>query len=155
MKEQLSDSFHLNLYAALPEKFEFYHLGQVKRVDPKVETTELESDLIYIGFRIMDEVPVTLVLAFEASLEQGTQSSMQAELGNIIASKFAARLQKENRFEVMISPPIALTYSKILKLLSSGPQPVITHYLHQLPSRTQSFEIKVVILSNTEEFSYV
>jgi hypothetical protein len=105
----------------LPEHFDFYSLGTVD-LQSKVEASEtlpLDFDLLRgVGFRVyhLDDAPSALLLfVFGADLDE----SMYAEMGNILASRLCQSLTKEQKSEMMISPPIALKSPQLKRL--AGP----------------------------------
>lgn len=134
---------------SLPEKFRFYHLGDVKRVDsPSPSRTSLESlpedselqGLRAVAFNLKGDVQGTLMILFNQKLDVSTYT----ELGNVLASKLATRLSEVRGADVLITPPRNLSplqleafLIKIRKTLSSQliaekrkPQVVRSRYIH-------------------------
>src|SRR4051812_12917874 len=99
------------LLAALPEGFDFYHLGRIE-----LQATEHEQPLgqIAIAYRIEGDARGVLLLL----LDEGLDTSMYSEAGNIIASQLVSRLSREDGLELTLSPPRTLGPAQLKTLLS-------------------------------------
>lgn len=107
------------LIHALPDEFEFYHLGNVlienegptgaSLADENEDLAKVLEDSTAIGFRLQGELRALLVILVEKGLDIPTYS----ELGNVIASRLATRLSEDSDLEVLISPPQILSSSHV------------------------------------------
>ena len=102
------------LSAALPEHFPFYHLGEVTSRESNEEPTP-DEDSVAISFRMHGDLQGILIVLFE----RGLDVSLYTELGNIIASQTATRLNQQQAMDVMISPPRLLAQGQVKNLLGS------------------------------------
>ena len=116
--------FENQINTAFPGGFAFYDQGKV--VLDKTSTPEgieeLPNDGIGVAFSVypMNESKSdsthlqTLLLTV---FEQGLDASVYAEIGNIIASRFAGSLSKLISEEVMITPPLSLKPPAVQRLI--------------------------------------
>src|SRR4051794_8579843 len=109
----------------LPDGFDFYHLGRVEtREGSPFPLFDLESALLgnesALSFQLRGDVSGTLLVLFDSRFTHGLDTSVYAELGNILASRVADRLNESSGLDVMISPPQTLGESG-LKNIAKGP----------------------------------
>src|SRR4051812_32425079 len=91
--------------AALPNRFPFFHLGDVELQEAAVGAADAAlaetAGLQAIGYALRGELEGWLVIGVDADAD----FSMYSEMGNLIASGLATRLSREQGLEIMISPP--------------------------------------------------
>jgi len=110
-----------HMTGALPQSFEFYHLGKVEIApwqpsDSNALNDEiLQRPLHSIAFTIIDEdlSRGVLLVLFDSALDLSTYS----ELGNTLASQIATRLSQTSGFDAWISPPKVLNPVQLKRLL--------------------------------------
>lgn len=122
---------------ALPESFQFYHLGEVRpstgenhQPSPVFDwknSTALEG-YTAIGFKVLDEANLWFVVLFEKTLD----TDVYSELGNILASRFATRLQRlrDGGDSLTISPPQKLSMRLFSKWIETSPPAWEQTYRH-------------------------
>src|SRR4051812_34966083 len=95
----------VQIFDALPEQFDFYHLGRVElHPDLRCPPDQNNSSVV---FRIYGDLSVWIVLFFDKDLDFSTY----AELGNVLASKIITQLNTLSGIDLMVSPPIELERS--------------------------------------------
>src|SRR4051794_39611054 len=87
----------LQVANALPDQFEFYHLGQVSQQPSHAHLDEVCA----IAFYLSGDVEAIMILLFSKQLD----SSLYSELGNILASQMATQLSNKSGMDLHISPP--------------------------------------------------
>jgi CheY-specific phosphatase CheX len=129
------------LGSALPERFDFYHLGPVALRDRSTGATTAASleDLLAgcatVGFSIQGDIQGMLIVAFEKDLDFSTYT----ELGNVVASQLVTQLNRRDGIDVMISPPRPLTAERLAKILPAlrAPSTVVRTYLHRTGEKAE------------------
>ncbi|OFZ18365.1 MAG: hypothetical protein A2X94_12515 [Bdellovibrionales bacterium GWB1_55_8] len=117
----------MNLMNALPEQFDFYHLGTVN-LEPEHThpiSEKLPDDAMAVAFQLSGDVSAALVLHFE----KGLDPSIYSEMGNVIASRVATNLSKMENLDILVSPPRLLS-EKHWENLSQGHKLTGRTYLH-------------------------
>ncbi len=103
---------HLDqLIKALPGEFKFYNLGEVK-MEQSDSNIHFDPECISIAYRIYGDFSALIILRFEKDLDQ----SLYSEMGNIIVSQLATRLNTDQGAVLMISAPKILSESQFKKL---------------------------------------
>lgn len=113
---------------ALPEKFSFYHLGEIT-LAPKDEKTALPSNLqdhVALGFTLQGDWQAALVLIFDRGLDLSTYS----EAGNIVASKLVTRLSQEHGVDLVLSPPTEIEEKQLGLLEKNSLNSAMRIYFH-------------------------
>src|SRR4051812_30633870 len=87
---------------ALPESLDFYQMG----VATRSHASTLSGNLRGVLFKLEDSNGCAASVAFLFSDDE--DHSMYEELGNLIASQLASRLQSEEGVTLLTSAPIAL-----------------------------------------------
>jgi hypothetical protein len=135
------------LTQALPQGFDFYHLGRIDLEPGDAISSEsakraLASDHFGIGYRFEGEARGGLILL----VGEGLDPSVYSEAGNIIASRIASSLSGEGRLEVAVSPPLLLTRLQLTRLLASE-DAVVRLYVHRQEHR--AIPLQAVLLPST------
>ncbi len=86
----------------LPEKFNFFHLGEITRL-PQKELTKRSPFAVL--FSIRGEERAHCLISFENRPSNADQESMCVEIANILSSKFLSTLIDETGSILEISPP--------------------------------------------------
>jgi chemotaxis protein CheY-P-specific phosphatase CheC len=107
---------------ALPDQFEFYHLGQVALQS----TNSSLEDANAIAFHIAGDMMAVVVLLFA----KGLDSSIYSELGNILVSRLATQLNQKDGIDLMISPPQSLTENQLNQIMQHHIPPIKRNYSH-------------------------
>lgn len=140
----------VRMAGALPEKFDFYHLGTVA---PAPDLGSIESELeirpeqllwesldedTKVAFTIRGDLSGVLVISFESGLDVSTYM----EIGNIIASRTVTRLSDEEGMDLMISPPQLLSRRGLERLAQASSPGSIVHriYLHRHDEQTHAVQ---------------
>jgi hypothetical protein len=143
------------LNEALPGGFPFYNLGEVT-TDPAAAPVlqELQQPgaldhFVAIGFRLITDSNTWIVTLFDQQLDRDVYS----ELGNILASQFATRLQDLEALNagdepLLISPPMKLSLSLLTQWIEKQPSLITRTYWHQLNG--QAIAIHVLVLSGEQ-----
>jgi hypothetical protein len=122
----------LSIAHSLPEEFNFYHLGEVKQqTKTSSSSNPLPSlDLTHtaIAFQVYGDLQAWVMLVVGNELD----SSLYAELGNILVSQFVTHLHSTQGIGVMVSPPHFLTSSQANQLLFHSHHQFHKTYLHHL-----------------------
>lgn len=140
---------------AFPRNFDFYHLGKVEllRTEHSADLPLQSPDFVApgkaIAFSLYGDFRAVLVLWFPSELDQ----DIYTELGNLLASKVASQLSKDNQLELMISPPNPLTDSQWEQLSRKSPILMKGYYAHHTDRRTLLVEAWILAPS-TEEIRY-
>lgn len=139
--------------AALPECFDFYHLGSVARdeaaqPEPVAPLEALAfEDRFAIGFGFHGDMRGLMILL----LDKGLDLEVYSELGNLLAARIALELHRKGGLDVMISPPYSLSPKRLEEILASPPGKMIRQaYLHRYGSATVRMEA-VILPSETKE----
>ena len=131
-----------NITEALPQRFDFYHLGFVEAQGEDKMTVmnpgdTSEADRLAVGFSLQGDFKAFLVVLFDRGLDISTYT----ELGNILASQTASRLSRllflshPEAFPIMISPPAILNSTQI-EAMVLGKTLIQKTYLHKFSNRT-------------------
>jgi hypothetical protein len=144
------------MYAeALPTGFSFYDLGEVTS-DAKgsalpddlsnLHQSKALDQFLAIGFRLITETNTWVVTLFDSQLD----SNIYSELGNILASQFASRLQQlEDSMEpILISPPMKLSTPLLTRWLEARPSLLARTYWHRFEDR--SVAVHALVLSGEQ-----
>src|SRR5690348_956386 len=102
-----------DLVNALPQNFQFYHLGEVQL---KPIDFDLQDETIAIAYQIYGDIKALLIVLFAQDLDTSTY----CELGNVLASKIANQLNSENNLDVLISPPQTLSKAQLAQITQSA-----------------------------------
>lgn len=107
---------------ALPQEFDFYHLGKVKQEPSHEDFKEYSA----VAFQFYGEWSAILVLLFSKELD----FDLYAEMGNILASRIVMQLNQEKGLDLMISPPQVIQ-EKTLERMTQNAKLVLHHsYTH-------------------------
>lgn len=129
---------------ALPEGFDFYHLGRIELdQSTPVATFAVSSDQLAVAYRLQGDVRGALILIFGREHD----ASVYSEAGNVIASRLATELSSRRGFDVAISPPQRLTSRQLQPLLQSGGA-IARTYVHRHGS--SAVKLTAVLLSSKE-----
>lgn len=139
----------------LPEKIEFYHLGEVRLEQPRSNMALTGSDLdlrnrTAISFTLRGELQAAVVLL----VRQGLDISMYSELGNIIASRLVTRLSDEREIDDVLSAPrvIAAEQLEFITLLSTSA--ICRTYVHLHPgSAGNETRLDLIIYTHATEMN--
>jgi hypothetical protein len=131
--------------SSLPMHFDFYHLGRVERLGRSLRPEFWNlHDCVALQFKIysMSESLVGYIYVF---IDSGLDSSVYAELGNVIASQTSRSLSDSHRFgeEFFITPPRTITVPLVEKMVALGGEWTSLKYRHQ--HRDHSIEVPVLI----------
>ncbi len=102
----------LQVMNALPQQFDFYHLGKIQLQGTEIFIENTQS----IGFQFIGDLSAWMIVFFQSTLD----ASMYAEVGNLLASQVATQLYFKNGLEVMISPPQSFTQAQVQSLCHSS-----------------------------------
>lgn len=91
---------------AFPERFEFFHYGQVERAAP--HPSPYQASPFVVIFKVTGDEVGHCVVAFDTAPENAEQESMVIELANVMASKFVTQLSGLNGLLIGLSPPSVL-----------------------------------------------
>lgn len=119
--------------AALPERFDFYHLGSVARLPEEPQPADPSANLaaensFAVGFGFHGDMRGLLVLL----IDKGLDLEVYSELGNLLAARVALELHRNGGLDVMISPPYSINPKRLGELLASPPGKMIRQaYTHR------------------------
>jgi hypothetical protein len=130
----------LRLAGALPSQFDFYHMGTVE-TGPTGQELSFES-MCAFGYRIQGDLVGTLILLFD----EGQDSSMYSEMGNILASRIATALGNRDEIYLTVSPPTSLTNATVRILLQTTQPAYRRTYLHIHENNTT--RVEAIILAS-------
>jgi hypothetical protein len=108
----------------LPDKFEFYHLGEVQAssdpISREVRIAESFTDCIGAAFLIRDRATSDTLAWLVLVFDQGLDAATYTELGNVIASRFAGNLARDLQLieGALPSPPRTLNAPQLSRLFS-------------------------------------
>lgn len=129
---------------ALPERFPFYHLGEVSPASDAVSSSgdlppaEALAEAEIVGFRISGELQGLALILFERGLDLSTYT----EMGNLLAGRFVTRLSSEQGIDAMISAPFIPSeaqLSRVRETVRMARKPVLRRpYLHVHPDGRSS-----------------
>jgi hypothetical protein len=123
----LPDPMLAPLLEALPQGFEFYHLG---RIELEARPTHGGDDNIAIAYRIEGELRGLLLLLLDETLD----TSVYSEAGNIIASQLVSKLSDQEGLELTLSPPRILSSGQLRALRIQDheqPHAISRSYVHR------------------------
>jgi hypothetical protein len=112
----------LQVANALPDHFEFYHLGRVA-THP---TGSLLDEGCGIAFHIEGDIRAVMIILFAKALDP----SLYSELGNIIASKMITYLYQHHGMDLSLSAPQTLNQNQLNQILKSGEIMAHRNYAH-------------------------
>lgn len=120
-----------NIIQSLPLELSFYDLGIIRPQDQNERSAHIPTeDKVFVLFRVYSVDP-SLKLIFLFSFDQGLESDLYLEMGNILASHFANQLQAQTSLEeVMITPPHITTNSKAIAQLKGEEELIHRDYVH-------------------------
>jgi hypothetical protein len=123
---------------ALPEQFEFYHLGEVKQAMTD-QIIELDNKHI-VAFRFYGDTQGVMLILFN----EGLDASMYTEMGNIIASRSAQGLEEKDGLGIMITPPSTLKRSVAERLIENSDYCIQRSYHHKLNGEIVPIDVFIV-----------
>lgn len=130
----------------LPEKIDFYHMGEVRLEPPRAQLALSAQDLdlrnrTAISFTLRGELQAAVVLLVRNDLD----ISMYSELGNIITSQLVTRLSDEKEIDDVLSAPRIIEAEKLefLTLLSSAA--ICRKYVHFFQGQTTSIDLIIYV----------
>ncbi len=115
-----------DLESALPEALPFYHLGEVHLSHEILASNTDLVDMEVMAYSFMGDVRGLLMVL----VDKGLDSSVYAELGNLIAARTASKLANEKALDVLISPPRKLEARQVQKIIDLGSMIIHRTYLH-------------------------
>jgi hypothetical protein len=138
----------LQVIEALPDQFEFYHLGGVELQSPASDENAAREKLLaldlaenhVIGFTIQGDIKLHLLLFFDKALDKSTYS----ELGNVIASKIVTHLTQNQEMDLLLSPPQNMAESQIHRIAQSNMQMLCRTYAHFFQNSVISIEAMII-----------
>ncbi|MDR3608557.1 MAG: hypothetical protein P4M08_14430 [Oligoflexia bacterium] len=133
---------------SLPEKFPFYHLGEVAVAETPgaglilADAAEIEiADRSALGIRLQGDVRATLLVLIDEELDL----SIYSEIANILASRLATELSANHDLDLMISAPSAVSPARLASILQPGRNVFKKHYLHRYSGLTLPVDAVVII----------
>jgi hypothetical protein len=111
------------LEKSLPENFEFYHLGTIRKNPEAAETSW--DDLRIIAYPLKGDLDAVFLIG----IEKGLDSSIYSEAGNIMASQLVTALDREG-IDLLLSPPQVLDDERFKKLSENWKVVLEKDYLH-------------------------
>ena len=130
---------------ALPRDFSFYGLGNVLLSDSSGQLYQSLEKINHghAAYRVhfKGELQGALILFFSEEWD----STLFAEMGNIIASRCANHLEKEHEMEVMITPPEPMTAAQIRQIGLRKPAGVVKTY--RFSNLGHEIQVHVLVLS--------
>jgi hypothetical protein len=117
------------LGSALPNHFDFYHLGKVELQSDHFESLQ---DNRAVAFRIygdvggVEDMTALMIIFFDPALDISTYS----EFGNILGSKLVSQLNSDQNLDLMVSPPVVLNASQLGKIDLNTAPAVRKTYIH-------------------------
>ena len=145
MNTHLPDTFTEPLIQSLKDGFAFYHAGVVEpqcSVFHASLSSSLRASFMMggkchsFGFRFEGDLRGAFLLSVDGTLN----SSMYAEMGNILASRLASRYPFGT--EIVISPPMLLNSKRVASLLKLSSRALQSDFVHRWEGR----EIRVLTL---------
>ncbi len=115
----------MQLVNALPDSFDFYHLGTVKQ-ESHASIGYTAEKTCSIVFHLQGDLEAWVMILFDHELD----TSLYSELGNLIVSKIANYLSAKNGLEIMISPPQSLNHAQAKKIIQTNTQAIKRTYVH-------------------------
>lgn len=145
----MSNSAPFEIESSLPDRFDFYHLGEVYRTDtPPQEYADFDSNTAtFLTYRLEGERRVVMVLKLPSHLDVSTYM----ELGNILASQLSNQLSQKGVL-TLPSPPKIISQEQFHRLFQQPPSFQKFYYLHH--TENQSIPIET-LLWTAEEFTHV
>ena len=137
----------MQLASALPVHIDFYHLGTVEQKTTNDSNTF--RDACGVAFKIYGDLNGLMIVLFENDLDHSTYT----ELGNLLASRLATRLQVENALDVMISPPQRIEASLVQSLTQKNSSIIRRTYAHFYKNSVISVET-LVLSAQSEGIGY-
>lgn len=116
-KENLS-----HLVNALPNRFDFYHLGEVSLQPTDSDLPNSQA----VAFHLTGDLQAIMIVLFDKNLDISTYS----ELGNILASKVATYFNHSTGLDLQISSPQLLTDVQTEHLVQNNQTIVRRTYTH-------------------------
>jgi len=115
--EQLWNEMDQNL----PDQFVFYDLGTVERVGSKSEVVEeIQKDQVGVAFSIFsseDLSPVGVRSLLLLTFDEGLETDVYMEVGNILASRVAGQIHRRVGESILITPPLLLKNPAVQRLV--------------------------------------
>jgi CheY-specific phosphatase CheX len=124
------------LMQALPEPFSFYGLGEVA---PSMAPIEIDEEAEAAVFSLSGEIRGMIAVLFDRDLD----TSMYTEMANVLASRVATKLSKDDGLTAIISPPRMMKAPDVLDLVEGHPA-VFRAYTHLY--QQQMIPVQLVIL---------
>ena len=127
---------------AVPNKFNFYHLGSVEiannTIDDRISILDSHAseELYCIGIQIFDEDEKYL---FILTFDRGLDISTYTEMAHIIASQFASNLSED----AIVSAPLNITPERVKKVESLHEPILISHYFHHHQDNFIPLEMRI------------
>lgn len=140
----------VELLNALPQDFDFYHLGKVKKQTESQEVKNINLEGVdSVAFKLSGDINSFLIFLFPKDADL----SLYSELGNIVVSQIANQLSKDKNLDVVISPPIPLNEAQLLAATNQNNSVICKTYT--LFSGNDVIPIETLILASPPEgFGY-
>lgn len=139
MKSQDQNLFQFS--DALPQEFDFYHLGKVTQKP----STEDFKEYSAVAFQFYGEWNAILVLLFSKDLDL----DLYAEMGNILASRIALQLNQEKGLDLMISPPQVIQEKTLERMIQSAN--LVLHHSYAHLYQNSVIPVKTLLFSTQAE----
>lgn len=121
------------LARSLPEQFPFYHLGEVALTE-EPPTSWSEEGVNAFAFSLRGDIEGLLLVAVDSAED----ASLYSEVGNLLASGLANKLDSAEGLDIVISPPQPIETARLRALLESpadGLSKVEKTYLHRYENK--------------------
>lgn len=145
------------LLNAFPDGFDFYHIGRVEPIKDAGTIALSPADLqhrICFAFSLQGDIRGSLLLLIDESFALNHGLDASAEMGNILASRFAMKLNSDFDLDVLISPPINISRERAAKLIeltkNDGIISLQQDYQHGLEDSLSGIRL-LAILSRPQE----
>jgi CheY-specific phosphatase CheX len=141
----------LRLIDALPERFDFYHLGEVQKTSFTVQAPKVTEEILAtiedysaISFSLFGDIRGVLIFLFDKGLDASTYT----EMGNILASQLASHLAERHGVDEMISPPILANSERVASLLKAQTDIATQSYTHV--HQGNSVTVRMLIIPSSD-----
>jgi hypothetical protein len=148
-ESRYSNLAEAQILQSLPQSFDFYGMGKVEAQETEVSTEaepgEGKVGVAFSVFPMLDAEDPKFRTLLLTVFDDGMETEMYSEIGNIIASRFATGVSKALSEDITITPPLLLKTPAVQRLTRMKKQTLtVKRYVHAHEQKLIPIEVYVL-----------